>query len=117
MLKRVALLGTIAALTIVKPSHSAAQAWDGGGGGGWGGGGVTVTVTNFPGPFRRPVPCCRRPVFCCERPFIPPRPVFCCERAFAPRPFVRPPYFYGDRFAPYAYNWNAGYYDGYGEGW
>jgi hypothetical protein len=39
--------------------------------------------------------------------------VFCCERRFF-RPFFRPPYYYGDRFAPYAYNWNSGY--GYG-GW
>lgn len=131
MLKRVALLGAIAALTILKPSDSVAQGWDGWGGP-WGGG-VTVTVTGFPGPFRRPVPCCARPfiprptfccrrrffprpVVCCERPFIP-RPVFCCERPFIDRPFYRPPYFYGDSFAPYAYNWNAGYgYGGY-YGW
>jgi hypothetical protein len=128
MWKRVALLGTLAALTtIAGPSHSFAQAWDGGWGGGWGGGGVTVTVTGFPGPIpRRPVPCCERrfiprPVVCCERPFIPrpvvccdrpipPRPVLCCDRGYFPRPF-RPPYFYGDYFAPYAYNWNR--YDGY----
>ena len=131
MLKRVALLGAIAALTIVKPSNSVAQGWDGwAGGGGWGGccGAVTVTV-GFPGPvpFRRPIRCCERPfiprpVFCCERPFIP-RPVFCCERRFFPRPFVRPPYYYGDNFAPYAYNWNAGYGNagygnaGYGDGY
>jgi hypothetical protein len=96
MLKRIALLVAMAALTIVKPSNAVAQGWDN-----W---------------------CCERrffprPVFCCERPFFP-RPVFCCEeprvfccddRRFFPRPFWRPPYFYGDRFAPYAYNWNAGY--------
>jgi hypothetical protein len=149
MWKRVALLAAIAALTVVKPSTSVAQAWDGGGwdgagwdgagwdgagwgGGGWGGfGGGAVTVTvGF--PQRRPFPCCERrfiprPTVCCERPFIPrpivccerpfiPRPVFCCERRFF-RPFVRPPYYYGDNFAPYAYNWNGGYgYGGYG-GW
>jgi hypothetical protein len=142
MLKRIALLGAMAALTIWNPSNAAAQGWEGGAGG-WGG--VTVTVTGFPGPFqhRRPVRCCERPfiprpVFCCERPFIPrpvsccerpfiprpvsccerpfiPRPVSCCERRFFPRPFDRPPYFYGDNFAPYGYNWNAGYTDaGYG---
>jgi hypothetical protein len=125
MLKRVAFLGAIAALTIVKPSHSVAQGWDGWAGGGWGGccGAVTVTV-GFPRPvpFRRPIRCCERPfiprpAFCCERPFIP-RPVFCCERRFFPRQFVRPPYYYGDSFAPYAYNWNAGYDNaGYGDGY
>jgi hypothetical protein len=116
MWKRVALLGAIAALTVMKPSNSVAQAWDGWdgvGGDGFGGGAVTITV-GFP---HRRFPCCERPffprrVFCCERPFIP-RPVFCCERRFF-RPFVRPPYYYGDNFAPYAYNWNAGYgYDGW----
>jgi hypothetical protein len=130
MWKRVALLVAIAALTVVKPSNSVAQAFDGfDGGDGFDGfdgrdgfdgfdgfrrGAVTVTVSF---PHRRPFPCCERPffprrVFCCERPFIP-RRVFCCERRFF-RPFFRPPYYYGDRFAPYAYNWNAGY--GYG-GW
>jgi hypothetical protein len=126
MLKRVALLGSIAALTMGSAGSASAQDWGGGGwggggwdgggwggggwgGGGWGGGAVTVTVSGFPRPFpfRRP---------CCERPFIP-RPVFCCERPFFGRPFFRPPYFYGDHFAPYAYNWNADYgYGGYG-GW
>jgi hypothetical protein len=127
MWKRVALLAAIAALTVVKPSNSVAQTWDGGDGfggfdgidgfDGFGRGAVTVTVSF---PHRRPFRCCERPffprrVFCCERPFIP-RPVFCCERRFF-RPFARPPYYYGDNFAPYAYNWNAGYgYEGYG-GW
>jgi hypothetical protein len=111
MLKRVALLGALAALTIVKPSNAVAQGWDG-----W----------CCERPFiPRPVFCCERPfiprpVFCCERPFIP-RPVFCCEeprvfccddRRFFPRPFGRPLYYYGDRFAPYGYNWNGGYTDG-----
>ncbi|SRR5579871_1376009 len=135
MWKRVALLAAIAALTVVKPSNSVAQAWDGFDGfdgvdgvDGFGRGAVTVTVSF---PHRRPVRCCERPfiprrAFCCERPFIP-RRVFCCERPFIPRPAFcceprfsrpfRPPYYYGDRFAPYAYNWNAGYdYDGY-DGW
>jgi hypothetical protein len=43
-----------------------------------------------------------------------PRP--CC-RGISPRTW--PPYFYGDRFAPYAYNpysYQAGYYDGDGYG-
>lgn len=122
MLKRVALLGAIAALTIWNPSRSVAQAWDGGwdgagwGGNGWGGGAVTVTV-GFPG-FRRPF-CCRphipRPVFCC-RP-VPPRPVWCCENRAFPYYYRRPPYYYGDSFAPYGYNWNAGYTEaGYGYG-
>lgn len=131
MLKRVALLGAIVALTmIVKPSGSIAQEW-----GGWdgccGAPRITVTVTGFPGPvpFRRP--CCERRFFppprvaCCEHRFIPPRPIgfccerrffppvrpvaFCCERRFFPEPFARPPYFYGDQFEPYAYNWNGGY--------
>lgn len=110
MLKRIARLGAIAALTIGSPSHSKAQDW--GGWGGWGGG-VTVNV-GFPGPrpfFPRPF-CCRprilRPDFCC-RPFIP-RPVFCCNRPFL-RPWPRPIYYYGDNFAPWGYNWEAGYSD------
>jgi hypothetical protein len=144
MLKRVALLGAIAALTIGNPSNSVAQGWDGGGGCC----GITVTVTGFPRPdfccerrfFPRRVFCCERRFFprrdiCCERRFFPrpvfcceperrffPRPAFCCEpeRRFFARPFDRPPYYYGDSFAPYAYNWNrydAGYSEaGYGYG-
>jgi hypothetical protein len=112
MLKRIALLVAIAALTFVKPSNSVAQEW-----GGWGGG-VTVNV-GFPFPHRDS--CCERRffprrVFCCEeRRFFPrrvdcceerrffPRRVDCCEeRRFFPRPFWRD-------------DWNAGYTDaGYG---
>ena len=50
-----------------------------------------------------------------ERRFFPRRDFaerrdFCCEESrFFPRRFGRPPYYYGDRFAPYAYNWNGGY--------
>jgi hypothetical protein len=110
MWKRIVLLGAMAALTIVKSSNAVAQAWDG-----WGGGGITVNVRV---PFFQRDFCCERRffprrVFCCERRFFP-RQVFCCDdRRFCPRPFGRPPYYYGDRFAPYAYNWNAGYGDGY----
>jgi hypothetical protein len=106
MLKRIALLGAMAALTIVKPSSAAAQGWDG-----WGG---DCCERRF---IPRPIFCCERPfiprpIFCCERPFIP-RPVFCCDdQRFFPRPFGRPLYYYGDRFAPYGYNWNVGYSDG-----
>jgi len=93
MLKPIALLAAMAALIIAKPSNAVAQGWDG-----W---------------------CCQqrwfipRPVFCCERPFFP-RPAFCCDdRPFFPRPYGygRPLYYYGDRFAPWGYNWNAGYTD------
>ncbi len=101
MLKRVALLGAIAALTIWNPSNSAAQGW----------GGVTVTVAGFPGPYPyRPRPWCCRPYY--------PRPVWCCNRPYRysypyPYPYyARPQYYYGDSFAPYGYNWNrydAGY--------
>jgi hypothetical protein len=121
MLKRVALLGAIAALTIWNPARSVAQTWDGAGydgagydgvgydGGRWGGGcciTVTVRVHVRPRPW-----CCRpippRPIICCHP--VPPRPVWCCNS----RPYVygRPPYFYGDRFAPYGYNPYAGYTD------
>jgi hypothetical protein len=115
MLKRIVLLGAVAALTIVKPPSAVAQGWDG-----WGGGGITVNVRV---PFPQRDFCCERRfiprrVFCCERPFIP-RRVFCCDdRRFFARPFGRPPYFYGDSFAPYRYNWNGGYTDaGYGDNW
>ena len=74
MLKRIALLGAMAALTVLKPSNAVAQGWDG-----WGGG-ISVNVRV---PFPRRDFCCERrfvprPVFCCERPFIP-RRVFCCD--------------------------------------
>ena len=112
MWKRIVLLGAMAALTIVKPSNAVAQGWDGC----CGVGGITVNV-GFP---RRDF-CCEerrffpRRDFCCERRFFPRRVFeerrdFCCEESrFFPRRFGRPPYYYGDRFAPYAYNWNGGY--------
>jgi hypothetical protein len=124
MLKRVALLGAIAALTIAGPSHSVAQEWAG-----WGGG-VTVHV-GFPVLPRpdfccrpripRPIDCCRvieRPVACC-RPI--PRRVECCDDPYYPyrpiyRPWTRPLYYYGDRFVPYGYHYNAAYPDG-GDGY
>ena len=109
MLRRVALLGAIAATTIWNPSHSIAQTWDGG----WGNGccgAITVTVG-----FPRQHFCCRpfipRPSFCCH-PFVP-RPVWCCNNRWHPY-WGRPLYYYGDRFAPFGYNWNAGYDAGYG---
>lgn len=102
MWKRIALLGAMAALVVVKPSNAAAQGWDG-----WGG----ITVNGgFPSHF-----CCGehrffpRRDFCCGDHRFFPRPAFFEERRFFPRPFWRPPFFYGDRFAPYVYNWNAGY--------
>ena len=122
MLKRIALLGAMAALTIVKPSNAVAQGWDGCCG-------ITVNV-GFPFQHRdfccerrffpRQVSCCEeRRDFCCEERRFFPRQVFCCDdRRFFPRPFGRPPYFYGDSFAPYRYNWNGGYTNaGYGDNW
>src|SRR5215467_2626566 len=113
MWKRIVLLGAMAALTIVKPSNAVAQGWDGCCG-------ISVNVRV---PFPRQDFCCERRffprrAFCCERPFIP-RQVFCCDdRRFFSRPWGRPPYYYGDRFAPYAYNWNTGYTGaGYGYDW
>ena len=101
MLKRIALLGAMAALTIVKPSNAVAQGWDG-----WGG--ITVNV-GFPFPHRRRDFCCEERRFFPRRVFEERRD-FCCEESrFFPRRFGRPPYYYGDRFAPYAYNWNGGY--------
>jgi hypothetical protein len=107
MLKLIALLGVIAALTLANPSNSVAQGWDGGGGG------VTVSIGNllgfhvgFPFPNRRPdleerrerrffptrVDCCEerrffpRQDFCCEERRFFPRQDFCCEeRRFFPR--------------------------------
>jgi hypothetical protein len=128
MLKRIALLVAMAALTIVKPSNALAQGLDGCCG-------ITVHI-GFPFPHRdfcceerrffprrdfccerrffpRRVFCCEEPrVFCCDDRRFFPRQEFCCDdRRFFPRPFGRPPYYYGDRFAPYGYNWNAGYTD------
>jgi hypothetical protein len=109
MLKRVALIGAIAALTIGNPSNSMAQNW-----GGRGPGAVSVTV-GFPQPI--PAPVFRRPISCCFRP----RPIecCCCNRPLFPRPYRWPPYFYGDYFAPYVYNWNRydADYDGGYDGW
>jgi hypothetical protein len=88
MLKRIALLGAMAALTIVKPSNAVAQGWDG---------------------------CCGNAGFsfphCCERPFFPRSIFWSDDRPFFPGPYGRPLYYYGDRFAPWGYNWNAGYTD------
>lgn len=115
MWKRIALLGAMAALVVVKPSNAAAQGWDG-----WG---WTTVNAGFPSHFccgehqffpRRDF-CCGdhrffpRRVSCCDEHRFFPRPAFFEERRFFPRPFWRPPFFYGDRFAPYVYNWNAGY--------
>ena len=113
MLKRIALLGAMAALTIVKPSNAVAQGWDGC----CGVGGITVNV-GFPFPHRRRDFCCEERRFFPRRVFEERRD-FCCEEdRFFPRRFGRPPYYYGDRFAPYAYNWNGGYTDaGYGYNW
>ena len=77
MLKRIALLGAMAALTIVKPSNAVAQGWDGCCG-------ITVNV-GFPFQHRD---------FCCERRFFPrrvdcceERRDFCCEERFPRRVF------------------------------
>ena len=73
MLKLIALLGAMAALTIVKPSNAVAQGWDGCCG-------ITVNV-GFPFPHRRRD-------FCCEERRFFPRRVFEERRDFdaAPRP-------------------------------
>ena len=111
MLKLIALLGAMTALTSCSDERRFFARQD-----------FCCEERRF---FPRPIFCCERPfiprpIFCCERPFIP-RPVFCCEdRPFFHRPYGygRPLYYYGDRFAPYAYNWNAGYNDaGYGYDW
>ena len=68
MLKRIALLVAMAALTIVKPSNAVAQGWDGCCG-------ITVNV-GFPFQHRD---------FCCERRFFPRRVDCCEERRFFPR--------------------------------
>src|SRR5712671_2351251 len=68
MLKRIALLVAMAALTIVKPSNAVAQGWDGCCG-------ITVNV-GFPFQHRD---------FCCERRFFPRRVACCGERRFFPR--------------------------------
>jgi hypothetical protein len=83
MLKRIALLGAIAAvLTLANPSNSVAQGWDGSGGG------ITVSIGNllgfhvgFPFPNRRADFCCERR----ERRFFPRRVDCCEERRFFPR--------------------------------
>jgi hypothetical protein len=130
MWKRVALLGTIAALTISNPSGSFAAVWGAfavaaaAATGGLPESGPLEPIQYYPAGccnyHPRPAPCCARPYYprpCCARPYYP-RP--CCYGAsYRPyyRPYYRPPYFYGDSFAPYAYNpyrYDAGYgYDGY----
>ena len=77
MLKRIALLGAMAALIIVKPSNAVAQGWDG-----WGGG-ITVNVRV---PFPRRDFCCDDRRFFPRRVFEERREDFCCEeRRFFPR--------------------------------
>jgi hypothetical protein len=120
MLKRVALLGSIAALTISNPSNSVAAVW--------GAGSLAVAVTEGLPPALERVqffddPCCgfpiRRPVVCCRpflrpivivRPVVFPRPrpvAFCCRpffHRFHHRAFARPPFFWGQNFAPWGFN-------------
>ncbi len=86
MLKRIAILGALAALTIWNPSHAVAQAWDGRGGGGCCGITVHVGFPNFCCDNRRFFP--RRRVFCCDdRRFFPSRFDCCDDRRFFPSRF------------------------------
>jgi hypothetical protein len=70
-------------------------------------------VSGFPGPYYPPY---RRAIGCCYHPYYP-RQAWCC-RSYFPHPYYRPPYFYGDNFAPYAYGYGSYYnetgYDGDG---
>jgi len=92
MLKRVALLGSIAAVTALSASSAGAQYW--------GGGPVTVTVSTYPSPY--------------------PYPYYPTYRHYYHRegwwwdgdaPYYRryraPPFFYGDNFEPYGYGYRA----------
>ena len=67
MLKRIALLVAMAALTIVKPSNAVAQGWDGCCG-------ITVNV-GFPFQHRD---------FCCERRFSPDGSIAARSAGFSP---------------------------------
>ncbi len=124
MWKRVALLGTIAALMAWNPSKSSAAVW---GAYALGAAAADAGLTEL-GPLEHvqydPVGCCFRPYYprpCC-RPYYP-RPIGCCYRPYYPRPccYNRPLYYYGDSFVPWGYNWyryEAGYgYDGYYDGY
>jgi hypothetical protein len=129
MLKRFALLGSMAVLTIGSASSADAAVFAAAAAAvaSASGPGFVETVQYYPSQYY-PSHCCLpprppRPILCCHRP----RPIICCVR---PRPWCcnagyggyagyggRPPYFYGDNFAPYAYNpyrYDAGY-DGYGD--
>jgi hypothetical protein len=109
MLKRVAVLGSVAALMIGSAASAGAQGWAGG----WGG--VTVTVSGFPGPYYPPY---RGSDWCCYSHYPDyPRSTWCCYGGYYPHRYYRPPYFYGDNFAPYAYGYGYGGYNGaYGDG-
>jgi hypothetical protein len=110
MWKRVALLGSIAALIVANPSSSFAGIWA------TFAAAAAVATAGLPGPgpfepvqyyYPRPY----RPYF--WRPYrgYYPRPSL---SYYLPRPYYRPLFFYGDSFAPYGYNWYAGYgYDGF----
>lgn len=99
MLKRVALLGSIAAATVLSASSAGAQYW--------GGGPVNVTVSAYPYP---------------PYPDYPPPPPFRHyyhregwwwgddDRWGGDGPFFhrhRLPYFWGDNFEPYGYGYRA----------
>lgn len=91
MLKRVALLGSIAAVTALSASSAGAQYW--------GGGPVNVTVSAYPYPSYYP-------------PYPPPYPRYYHREGWwdDDGPLFhrhRLPYFWGDRFEPYAYGYRA----------
>jgi len=115
MLKRVALLGSIAAITALSVSSAGAQYW--------GAGPVTVTVSTYPHP---------------AYPTYQTYPSYPAYRHYYHRegwwwdgdgPHYRsyrpPPFFYGDNFTPYGYGYHAessyraetGYDAGFGFGY
>lgn len=119
LLKRIALPGAIAALTILGPPDATAQGWGGPFGYPCCGGpyGVTVHVDfPLPPPPPPPPPVFRRPIACCYHPLPPPPPPPpppCCCCGPGPAGFFphrHPLYFYGDRFVPYGYNWRSDYH-------
>ena len=102
MSKRIALLGSIAALAVLSASSASAQYCCGGP--------VTVTVSTYPSPYPYPYP---NHYYHRDNWWS----AGCCDGPYNYRDYHRPLYFYGDYFYPYGYNYHyheTSYHEGYG---
>jgi hypothetical protein len=104
MSKRVALLGSIAALAVLSASSANAQYW---------GGPDTVTVSTYPSPYPYPYPYESHYVH--RDSWWSAGGRYYGDGPYYYRDHPRLPFFYGDHFVPYGYGYReTGYREGYG---